>query len=287
MPEHPQIESGWGASDFSACQVQKTRLARLAFGAKFILPAMTKALHVPAVLPWKDPVHANIPTIRDGELGAVYYGQRRSGDFFDFVRCTPDRVLFGLFDVAGDLDQARPIMVATQEKLRKLSADLLEQHSINEMEAMAKLWISLNREVMQAAGGVHQCAAFLACYNEHSKTLSYVNAGHTPGLVRDGSSVVQLPATAIPLGLFSHAVPEPAMLALRSGELMLLVSKGIVEARRKNEEFGLERAKQYLEELSFQTAHETCVGLLARVQQFMGTAPTHNDVTTLSLVCTG
>jgi hypothetical protein len=39
-----------------------------------------------------------------------------------------------------------------------------------------------------------------------------------------------------------------------------------------------------LQELGFQTAHETCVGLLARVQQFMGTAPTHNDVTAVSLV---
>lgn len=267
--------------------VTKNALARLAFGAKFILRAMRKAAHVPEILPWKDPVHANIPTIRDGELGAVYYGQRRSGDFFDFVRCAPDRVLFGLFDVAGDLEQARPVMVAMQKKLRKLAAELLEHDSINEMEAMAELWINLNREVMHAARGVHQCAAFLACYNEHTKTISYVNAGHTPGLVRDGNSVIQLPATAIPLGLFSHAVPEPAMLALRSGEVMLLASKGIVEARRRNEEFGLERAKQYLEELTFQTAHETCLGLLSRVQQFMGTAPTHNDVTTLSLVCTG
>jgi len=61
-------------------------------------------------MPWKDPLQANIPQIRDGYLGAVYYGQRRSGDFYDFVRPTPDRVLFGLFDVAGDLKQTRDIV---------------------------------------------------------------------------------------------------------------------------------------------------------------------------------
>jgi serine phosphatase RsbU (regulator of sigma subunit) len=246
---------------------------------------MKKASHASEILPWKDPVHAEIPQIRHGELGAVYYGQRRSGDFFDFVRCGPERVLFGLFDVAGGLEQARPVMVAVQKKLRKLSAELLDHNSANEMEALAELWIRLNREVIRAAGRVHQCAAFIGCYNEHLKTVSYVNAGHTPGLVRDGKQVTELAATALPLGLFSHAVPEPGMVALGPRQLLLLVSKGIVEARRRSDEFGLEGAKQYLEELDFQTAHETCVGLLARVQQFMGTAPTHNDVTAVSLVC--
>ena len=236
------------------------------------------------ILPWKDPAHASIPQIRQGELGAVYYGQRQSGDFYDFIRCSPERVLFGLFDVAGDLEQARPIMVAMQKKLRKLSTELLSDNSTNEMEAMAEMWIRLNREVMRAAGGVHQCAAFVGCYNEHLQTVSYVNAGHTPGLLRDDKQVAELPATALPLGLFSHAVPEPSMVALGGGHLILLASKGIVEARRRNAEFGLERTKQYLQELVFQTAHETCVGLLARVQQFMGTAPTHNDVTALTLL---
>jgi len=140
----------------------------------------------------------------------------------------------------------------------------------------------LNHRV--APGGVHQCAAFVGCYNEPLHTVSYVNAGHTPGLLRDDDKITELPATALPLGLFSHAVPEPLMVALGDGHLILLASKGIVEARRRNDEFGLERTKQYLQELGFQSAHETCVGLLARVQQFMGTAPTHNDVTALSLL---
>jgi phosphoserine phosphatase RsbU/P len=246
---------------------------------------MKKAVQALEILAWKDPVHAEIPPIRDGELGAMYYGQRRSGDFFDFVRCSPDRVLLGLFDVAGKLEQARPIMVALQTKLRFLASELLEDHSPNEMEAMAELWIRLNREVIHAAGGVHQCSAFIGCYNEHLKTVSYVNAGHTPGLVKDGMHIVELAATALPLGLFSHAVPEPGMVALGAGHSMLLVSRGIVEAGRRGDEFGLEGVKQYLKDLGFQSAHETCVGILSRVQQFMGTAPTHNDVTAVSLVC--
>jgi serine phosphatase RsbU (regulator of sigma subunit) len=239
--------------------------------------------HTP-VLPWKDPLQASIPQIRDGFMAAVYYGQRCSGDFYDFLRVSPERVLFGLFDVAGDLQQTRGIVVAIQEKFRSLGASLLGPDVSNEAEGILELWLELNRALMHAASGVHSCPAFIACYNEGLRTLCYVNSGHTPGLVRDPNQVLELKATALPLGLFSHSVPDSSVVALEPGNTLLLVSKGIVEARKRHDEYGIERAKEYLQKTAFETAHETCVGILADVQQFMGTAPTHNDVTALSVV---
>jgi serine phosphatase RsbU (regulator of sigma subunit) len=236
------------------------------------------------LMPWKDPLQARIPQIRDGFMAAVYYGQRCSGDFYDFLRIGPERVLFGLFDVAGDLQRTRAIVVAIQEKFRSLGASLLASNDTNESEAMLELWLELNRALMQTAAGVHSCPAFIACYNEELRTLCYVNSGHTPGLVRDQDQVLELKATALPLGLFSHSVPDSSVVAMQPGNTLLLVSKGIVEAKRRSEEYGIERTKEYLQKTAFETAHETCVGILADVHQFMGTAPTHNDVTALSVV---
>jgi sigma-B regulation protein RsbU (phosphoserine phosphatase) len=234
--------------------------------------------------PWKDPAQASIPKIRTGQLAAVYYGQRRSGDFYDFIRVNRERVLFGLFDVAGDLQRTRPVMNALQQCFREIGASLLAPVGNNEIDALLQLWVDLNSAVMKAAGGVHSCPAFLGCYNDELKTLSYANSGHVPGLFREGKSVRELAATALPLGLFSHSVPDASVIGLSEGAAILLVSKGIVEAKRRSEEFGLDGAKRYFEEIGFETAHETCVGLLARVRQFMGTAPTHNDVTAVALV---
>jgi len=124
----------------------------------------------------------------------------------------------------------------------------------------------------------------MACYNEELGTLSYVNAGHTPGLVRDLSEIQELKATALPLGLFSHSVPDSGVLVLRPGNTLVILSKGVVEAKHNGEEYGIERVSQYLRAAACETAHETCVGILSKVQQFMGTAPTHNDVTALALV---
>jgi serine phosphatase RsbU (regulator of sigma subunit) len=237
-----------------------------------------------ALMPWQDPLQAKIPSIRDGYVGAVYYGQRRCGDFYDFVSSAPHRVLFGLFDVAGKIEQTRPIVVALQKEFHGSGARLLTPEGTNESESMLELWIEMNRAVMKAAGGVHSCPAFIGCYNNELGTLCYVNAGHTPGLVRDGHETGELPATALPLGLFSHSVPECSVVAMAPGNALLVVSKGIVEARHRGEEYGLERVKEYLQQSQFETAHETCVGILSRVQQFMHTAPTHNDVTALSVI---
>lgn len=241
----------------------------------------------PAILPWKDPLQAKIPQIRDGYMGAVYYGQRRSGDFYDFVRVAPQRVLLGLFDVAGDLKRTRGIVVALQQKLRSSGAQWFDREGANEAEHLLELWIEMNRAVMTAGGGVHPCPAFIACYNEQLGTLSYVNAGHTPGLVRDQQQIAELYATALPLGLFSHSVPDSSVVALAPGNTFLLVSKGIVEAKYRGEEYGIERVREYLRLAQFDTAHETCVGILSKIQQFMCTAPTHNDVTALAVVRTG
>lgn len=238
----------------------------------------------PSLMPWIDPLQSTIPEIRDGFMAAVYYGQRCSGDFYDFVRISPQRVLFGLFDVAGDLQRTRAIVCSLQQKFRSAGTALLQSADANEAETMLELWLELNRTLMQAAGGVHSCPAFIACYNEELRTLCYVNSGHTPGLVRDPDRIRELKATALPLGLFSHSVPDSSLVALQPGNALLLISRGVVEAKYRGAEYGMERIKQYFEAAAFETAHETCVGVLASIQQYMGTAPTHNDVTALSVV---
>lgn len=233
----------------------------------------------------EDPARAIIPELRNGDLAALYYGQRRRGDFYDFLRINATRVLFGLFDIAGDVEHTRRIEIALQDQFRIAGSELLQDGEANEAQALMELWIRLN-QTMMATAGVHACPAFLACYNEDLATLTYVNAGHTPGLVKDHDSISEHPATALPLGLFSHSVPDASVVALGEGHILLLVSRGIVEARRRHEEFGLQGVKDFLHEIPFTSAHEACVALLSRVRQFMGTAPNHNDVTSLALLRT-
>ena len=64
---------------------------------------------------------------------------------------------------------------------------------------------------------------------------------------------------------------------------LLLISRGVVEGKCNNEEFGLERAKQILLAPG-RSAQEVCAAILDQVQQFMCARPIHNDVSALALV---
>src|SRR5512143_1033084 len=130
-------------------------------------------------------VETHSPDVNGAELAVAYFSGRSGGDFYDFVRVAPHRLLFGLLDVAGKRDDGRPVLAAAQATFRAAGAELLAESELNEPEAMVELSRRLNLAIMQAAGGVRSCPAFAGCYNEDLGTVCYVNAGHTPGLLCD------------------------------------------------------------------------------------------------------
>jgi len=231
-----------------------------------------------------EPVSSQVPALHDAELAAMYYGERKGGDFYDFLRVSPNRVVFGLLDVAGRSEQNRAIVAAAQKTFREKSLELLSSDTVNEADAMTEICLRLNHTILDIeTDGVRSCPAFVGCYNETLGILCYTNAGHTPALLRDGSSVIELPATGLPLGLFSHATCDAPMAAVPAAGALLLVSRGVVEGRRHHEEFGLEGAKKTLQQ-STSSAKNLCRAVIENVRQFMRTPPTHNDVTALALV---
>jgi serine phosphatase RsbU (regulator of sigma subunit) len=206
-----------------------------------------------------------------------------AGDFYDFVRVTPNRVLFGLLDAAGGLKDTRVILSSAQRTFRTVGTELFARKDINEADAMMELCLHLNHAILKAAGGVCSCPAFAGCYDESLGIVCYFNAGHTPGLARDRNGISELPATGLPLGLFSHMVSDASVVALEPGAVLLLASRGIVEAKCRSEEFGLHRVKEVLLQPNERSAKDLCVSVLDHVQQFMCAVPTHNDVTALAL----
>ena len=236
--------------------------------------------------PLAEPVQASVPVLRQAELAAAYYGERQGGDHYDFVRVSPSRVIFGLLDIAGRIEENQPVVSAAQHTFRTRSPELFVADDVNEADAMAELCLDLNRAIMAAEGGIRSCPAFAGCYNEDLGTICYFNAGHTPGLLRDTSGITELKATGLPMGLFSHATCDAALVALPPGAALLLVSRGVLEGKRRREEFGLDRVKSGLQQAAGETAKELCVTAIDGVQQFMRKPPIHNDVTALALVRT-
>jgi len=232
----------------------------------------------------RQPAPIAVPRMNDAEMAAVYHGERLGGDFYDFLRVSPHLVLFGLLDVAGRRQENQGIVSDAQQTFRTLGAQLFVGDDINEANAMIELSLQLNRAIMSAARGVRSCPAFVGCYNESLGTVCYSNAGHTPALLRDHSGVTQLPATGLPFGLFSHVTHDAPTAALETGAALLLVSRGVTEAKCGGEEFGLERVQASFRRAAIAGAERLCGDILDAAEQYACKPPTDNDVTALALV---
>lgn len=233
--------------------------------------------------PFGEPAQAPPLELKDAQLAAASYGQRTGGDLHNYIRVSPERVLFALLDVAGRRDENLAIASAAQDALRSCGTQLLTDEDVNEADAMIEICVQMNRAIMKAAGRVSACPAFAGCYNESLGTVCYVNAGHTPGLLCDESGISELGVTGLPLGLFSHSAADASIAVLRPGAALLIVSRGTIEAMRNGKKLGLDTVKELLLSTSGLNAQEICLDIVEKVQVFNVKKSNHDDVTIIAL----
>lgn len=247
----------------------------------------------------RTPVRAAAPELANSAIAAKYRAARVGGDFFDFVPVGASRLAFLMLDIAGKRDEALDVACRVQQLFRARVPELFSTADVNEAECTTELLVNVNHKIIEASGGVRCAAAFLAIYDDTLGTMFYINAGHTPALLRDPEGVTQLRAQGPPLGLFSHTTNDALMSVLRPGSALLVISKGLVEARVGSKEYGLERAEKALRQAPLGDAGALCQHLLDDVGDFLvnstgafrlpftrrdSAANPHNDHTALALV---
>jgi serine phosphatase RsbU (regulator of sigma subunit) len=201
------------------------------------------------------------------DLRAAYNSDHCGGDFFDGL-AIGSRVVFLLSDIAGRRPEARAIAVEVQHEFRTTAQALFEPPDANESEGIAALAHHVNRSLIEAAHGVRFAPTFLGCFNLTLGTLTYHNAGRVLAVFRDAEGARVLEDGGIPLGLFTHNIYEPAVLAFESRARLLLVTKGITERRRGAARFGSERVIQSLENSSTDSAFTICEAVLREAHEF-------------------
>jgi serine phosphatase RsbU (regulator of sigma subunit) len=245
----------------------------------------------------RQPKTAQFPDMRSGEVAALYRAARIGGDYFDFVQCG-EKLVFVLMDVAGRRDRALEVAAAVQDVLHKRTPQLLKDGA--DEPAVTGLALELNRVVLESAKGVCCAPAFLACYDQEIHTVTYVNAGHTSGLLKDDKGVLELAPNGLPFGLFTHSTHDAQYCALRPGAILLLASKGLVETRSNGIEFGMNRLREALSAAQGEHAISVCREVIEMVERYekgpqsasskIAAAvpglrpPEPNDVTTVALL---
>jgi phosphoserine phosphatase RsbU/P len=101
---------------------------------------------------------------------------------------------------------------------------------------------AVNRQLHACSPVDRYATLFYGAFDENTRTLQYVNAGHNPAVViRRGGAVTWLEASGPPAGLFAEIVYQAQAVHLYPGDLILAYTDGMVEATNAaSEEWGLE-----------------------------------------------
>ena len=197
------------------------------------------------------------------------------GDCYDILRLPDGRLLLMLGDVSGKGSPAALLMALAIAMLRTLAAENLP---------LVGLLERLNRLVYEQTPGSRFITMFVAAIDPASWTLTYINAGQTPPLLRRRAGTIEPLATGgIALGMFDRATYEAAELALDPGDLLVAYSDGVTEAESPSgipfEETGLRRLLETHHDDGLDDLGEAIV---AAVVAHADTARLADDVTVLA-----
>jgi sigma-B regulation protein RsbU (phosphoserine phosphatase) len=178
---------------------------------------------------------------------------------------------------------------------------------------------SMNRLLQRSTGDGGYATFFLAEFNNATRALTYVNAGHNPpmlvrgraashgeasellemsGTTRYASNIavgnsaglavaaakeplVRLLTTGGPIiGTFLSERYEHETIQLQSGDVLAVYTDGVTEAvNPAGVEFGEEKLRSILVESLRLSARESAEKVIAKILEWEGQAPQHDDIT--------
>jgi len=182
-----------------------------------------------ALLPARD------PQIDGFEISAYNFPTEEvSGDYYDWVRIYDDQIGMVIADVSGKGMPAALLMAFLRASLRAAThigyAPAISMSKVNYL-----LWESIERNQF--------VTAFYGIFDATNRTLAYSNAGHNPALVMevDGSARFE-ERGGVPLGMFRDTRYYEYYLTIESGQMLVLYTDGLTEARNSTEEeYGRDR----------------------------------------------
>ena len=195
------------------------------------------------------------------------------GDYYDFLDMGPGRVGFVLADVAGKGVPAALLMANLHGSLHNRPGLVADD--------LPAMLAALNDHLYRHTEPDRYATLFFGCYDDNSRSLAYVNCGHSPPLLlRHNGAVDRLDATATVLGLLGSWECTLAQTQIEPGDLLSLFTDGVTEAPALNgEEFGEDRLLSVLQKTMKLESAAILDHVEASVAAFRSNGPMQDDLT--------
>lgn len=230
------------------------------------------------------------------------------GDYYDFLALDDKRVGIAVADVAGKGICAALLMSTVQASLRSCAPTIDGR--------VTELATSMNRLLHESTAAESYATFFYAQFDERTRQLTYVNAGHNPplllraavherqsarsvrrtlGTAGGGQAVamedepgpelvndaLRMLTTGGPvIGVFERCNYEQETIEMEPGDVLVAYTDGVTEALNlAGEEFSETRLRDIITTGGHLSAEELSGRIVERVQAWCHDAPQHDDLT--------
>ena len=219
-----------------------------------------------------------LPKIRGWQVSVTLRSAREtSGDFYD-VNLLPDgRLGILVADVVDKGVGAALFMALSWALIRTYAAEYPADPEL--------VLTAVNRRILEDTNAKQFVAVSYGILDPITGRLVYCNAGNCPPIIFRSRDVQKLVNTGIPLGLLEDRTWDQAVAQIDPGDVLVLYTDGITEAQNGKEEFyGEARLLTSIRANLDGTAREIKQGILADLQEFVGSAPQYDDITLTVIV---
>ncbi|HVI10732.1 MAG TPA: SpoIIE family protein phosphatase [Candidatus Binatia bacterium] len=184
-----------------------------------------------------------LPRMPHLEVAAKFVPARAiGGDLYDFIPYSLSRLGIVIGDVSG---KGAPAAIYAA-----LVSGILRSHAPIE-PAPAEMLSAVNLSLAERRIEAQFVSLIYAVWDDENRTLLVANSGLPRPVYLHGGKTSVIEATGLPLGLFDNASYEEFHFAMKPGDMFVLFSDGILDARsRSGEMFGRARVEKLISECS-------------------------------------
>jgi len=198
-----------------------------------------------------------------------------SGDYCDLIP-SEGQLFFVLGDVSGKGVAASMLMAQLHALFRSLTGMALP---------LGQMVTQTNRVLCESALA-GQYATLICGLAMPTGDVEIHNAGHCPAIMVGSGGVLRIESTGLPLGMFHEVDFSATRLHMETGDMLLLYTDGLSEARCADEEYGVDRVTRVVRQASAKRPAELVAACLSDLRAFVD-GPSLDDLTLVSIQRTG
>lgn len=216
------------------------------------------------------------PKLNHLDVAAKFVPARAiGGDLYDFIPYSMSRLGLAVGDVSG---KGAPAAIYAA-----LVSGILRSHAPIE-PGPAEMLSAVNLSLAERRIEAQFVSIIYAVWDDEQRTLTVANSGLPRPIFMHGGKNEVIETTGLPLGLFDEAEYEEFSFKMKTGDMFVFFSDGILDARnRRGEMFGRGRVEKIISECTEQSADCIVQSLFKAVAEHSAGVEAFDDQTVVAI----